>query len=106
MAASPSALAEMAMASGIGAEVNQLDGGDPIPLFFGEDQGRYVVTLAPDKLDYFYDEIYPYAGIFVPWIGTTGGSSLKLGEARFRRKIKGGQPKTFPLRSSSCRFAG
>jgi phosphoribosylformylglycinamidine synthase len=76
------ALAEMAMASGIGAEVNQLDGGDPIPLFFGEDQGRYVVTLAPDKLDYFYEEIYPFAGIFVPWIGTTGGSSLKLGEAR------------------------
>ncbi|HQZ12491.1 MAG TPA: phosphoribosylformylglycinamidine synthase subunit PurL [Devosia sp.] len=76
------ALAEMAMASGIGAEVNQLDGGDPIPLFFGEDQGRYVVTLAADKLDYFYEEIYPYTGIFVPWIGTTGGTSLKLGEAR------------------------
>ncbi len=33
-------LAEMAMASGIGAIVNQLEGGDPIPQFFGEDQGR------------------------------------------------------------------
>jgi phosphoribosylformylglycinamidine synthase len=76
------ALAEMAIASGIGAEINQLDGGDPIPLFFGEDQGRYVVTLAADKLDHFYEDIYPYAGVFVPWIGTTGGSSLKLGEAR------------------------
>jgi phosphoribosylformylglycinamidine (FGAM) synthase-like enzyme len=40
------ALAEMAMASGIGATINQLEGGDPIPLFFGEDQGRYVVTVA------------------------------------------------------------
>ena len=38
-------LAEMAMASGIGATVNQLDGGDPIPQFFGEDQGRYLVTV-------------------------------------------------------------
>ena len=70
------------MASGIGAEINQLDGGDPIPLFFGEDQGRYLVTMDRDRLDYFYEEIYPYAGVFVPWIGTTGGTSLKLGEAR------------------------
>ena len=35
----------MALASGIDATVNQLDGGDPIPLFFGEDQGRYLVTM-------------------------------------------------------------
>ncbi|HEY0855270.1 MAG TPA: AIR synthase-related protein, partial [Devosia sp.] len=75
-------LAEMAMASGIGAKVNQLDGGDPIPLFFGEDQGRYLVTLPMDKLDHFFEEIYPYAGIFAPWIGTTGGKDLILGEAR------------------------
>jgi phosphoribosylformylglycinamidine synthase II len=76
------ALAEMAIASGIGAEVNQLDGGDPIPLFFGEDQGRYLVTLEPERLDHFFEEIYPYAGIFAPWIGTTGGAALTLGEAR------------------------
>jgi phosphoribosylformylglycinamidine synthase len=75
-------LAEMAMASGIGATVNQLEGGDPIPQFFGEDQGRYLVTVRRDFLDRFYDEIYPYAGLFVPWIGTTGGTALKLGAAR------------------------
>jgi phosphoribosylformylglycinamidine synthase len=75
-------LAEMAMASGIGAVVNQLEGGDPIPQFFGEDQGRYLVTLKRSFLDQFYDEIYPYAGVFAPWIGTTGGTSLTLGEAR------------------------
>ncbi|MEO6014656.1 MAG: phosphoribosylformylglycinamidine synthase subunit PurL [Devosia sp.] len=75
-------LAEMAMASGIGAVVNQLEGGDPIPQFFGEDQGRYLVTVKQDFLDQFYDEIYPYAGVFAPWIGNTGGTSLKLGEAR------------------------
>ena len=76
------ALAEMAMAGGIGATINQLDGGDPIPLFFGEDQGRYLVTMKKDELQKFYDEVYPYAGVFAPWIGTTGGDSLTLGEAR------------------------
>ena len=76
------ALAEMAMASGIGATVNQLDGSDPIPLFFGEDQGRYLVTMSRANLDKFYEEVYPYAGVFAPWIGNTGGTTLTLGEAR------------------------
>ncbi len=79
------ALAEMAMASGIGATVNQLEGGDPLPQFFGEDQGRYVVTVKefPDLEDFasFMARISD-AGIFAPWIGTTGGSELKLGSAR------------------------
>jgi len=75
-------LAEMAMASGIGAKINQLEGGDPIPQFFGEDQGRYLVTVRRDFLESFYDQIYPYTGLFVPWIGTTGGTLLKLGNAR------------------------
>jgi phosphoribosylformylglycinamidine synthase len=75
-------LAEMALASGIGATVNQLDDGDPIPLFYGEDQGRYLVTMTRENLEKFYNEIYPYAGVFAPWIGTTGGTALKLGEAR------------------------
>ena len=39
------ALAEMAMASGIGATVNQLNDVPPAASFFGEDQGRYVVTV-------------------------------------------------------------
>jgi phosphoribosylformylglycinamidine synthase len=76
------ALAEMAMASGIGATVNQVEGGDPIPQFFGEDQGRYLVTVKRDFLESFYDLIYPYAGLFAPWIGNTGGDALKLGHAR------------------------
>ncbi|HVY52833.1 MAG TPA: phosphoribosylformylglycinamidine synthase subunit PurL [Devosia sp.] len=75
-------LAEMAMASGIGATVNQLEGGDPIPQFFGEDQGRYLVTIRRDDLDGFYEDIHPYAGVFAPWIGTTGGTNLILGKAR------------------------
>ncbi len=75
----------MAMASGIGATINQLEGGDPIPQFFGEDQGRYLVTVKRDFLDRFFEEIYPYAGLFVPWIGMTGGTTLEaltLGQAR------------------------
>jgi phosphoribosylformylglycinamidine synthase II len=79
------ALAEMAMASGIGAKVNQLEAGDPIPQFFGEDQGRYLVTIRefPDLEDFarFMARVND-AGIFAPWIGTTGGSELKLGNAR------------------------
>ncbi len=75
------ALAEMAMASGIGATVNQLNDFDPIPVFFGEDQGRYVVTVRRDDLDGI-QEAAEEAGVFAPWIGTTGGNTLKLGEAR------------------------
>lgn len=75
-------LAEMALASGIGAVVNQLDGGDPIPLFFGEDQGRYLVTMTRAAMEEFYEARYAEAGVFAPWIGVTGGTSLTLGEAR------------------------
>ncbi len=75
------AVAEMAMASGIGASVNQLNDHDPIPVFFGEDQGRYVVTIRRDDLD-GVQEAAEEAGVFAPWIGNTGGSALKLGDAR------------------------
>ena len=74
------ALAEMAMASGIGATVNQLNDVDPIPTFFGEDQGRYVVTIAREDLDAVH-EAAGRADIFAPWIGITGGDTLKLGDA-------------------------
>ncbi|MGO4834490.1 AIR synthase-related protein, partial [Rhizobiaceae sp. 2RAB30] len=76
------ALAEMAMAGGIGATVNQLNDLSPIPLFFGEDQGRYLVTIPRDKVDWFYEERLKDSDIFAPFIGTSGGQELKLGEAR------------------------
>ncbi|QDY99563.1 phosphoribosylformylglycinamidine synthase subunit PurL [Nitratireductor mangrovi] len=76
------ALAEMAMASGIGATVNQLRDLSPMPVFFGEDQGRYLVTIPRDKIDWFLTERAVDIGIFAPWIGNTGGSELKLGGAR------------------------
>ncbi|MER9329139.1 phosphoribosylformylglycinamidine synthase subunit PurL [Mesorhizobium sp. M0488] len=79
------ALAEMAMAAGIGATVPGLVGTDPIPVWFGEDQGRYLLTLSIDPHGDEWDAIRKQqneAGIFAPWIGSTGGNTLKLGEAR------------------------
>nr|WIE89312.1 phosphoribosylformylglycinamidine synthase subunit PurL [Mesorhizobium sp. WSM4875] len=79
------ALAEMAMASGIGAIIPGLTGTDPIPVWFGEDQGRYLLTLSIDPQSGEWDRIRAEQGklgIFAPWIGTTGGDMLKLGEAR------------------------
>lgn len=79
------ALAEMTMASGIGAAVPGLVGTDPIPVWFGEDQGRYLLTLSIDPHGDEWDAIRKQQGelgIFAPWIGSTGGSALKLGDAR------------------------
>ena len=78
-------LAEMAMASGIGATVQAPSGVDPIPVFFGEDQGRYVLTMSLDPQGGVLQDILKRAeqlGILMPVIGTTGGTSLKLGGTR------------------------
>ena len=48
------ALAEMAMAGGVGATV-ALDGPEHL-VFFGEDQGRYVVTTTPDATERVIDD--------------------------------------------------
>ena len=81
------ALAEMAMAGGIGAVARDLDqsGNGLAALFFGEDQGRYVVTIAaPPESDVVARlcDRAAEAGIHMPAIGTTGGGELKLGKAR------------------------
>ncbi len=75
------ALAEMAMASGIGARVSELNDENLAAVFFGEDQGRYLVTIKRDDLDAVEDAAKA-ADVFAAWIGTTGGQSLQLGEAR------------------------
>ncbi|MBU1174312.1 MAG: phosphoribosylformylglycinamidine synthase subunit PurL [Alphaproteobacteria bacterium] len=75
------ALAEMAMASGVGAKVTELNDLDPAAVFFGEDQGRYLVTIARDDLETVL-ELSDAAGVAAFWIGTTDGDALKLGEAR------------------------
>lgn len=60
------ALAEMAMASGIGCKIEEI--GDHFTAF-GEDQARYVVTSA-------VAETIQAAGIPMTRIGTTGGSAV------------------------------
>jgi len=75
------ALAEMAMASGIGARVNQLNDFDPVPVFFGEDQGRYLITAPQGAQDALWARAEA-AGVFLPWIGNTGSDALVLGESR------------------------
>ena len=75
------ALAEMAMASGIGAKVTELNDENPAAVFFGEDQGRYLITIARDDLDAVLDAANA-ADVPAFWIGTTDGDAVKLGEAR------------------------
>ena len=75
------ALAEMAIASGIGAEIVPPAGADPIATFFGEDQGRYVITVKRDERSaQALARIAVEPSIGMSTIGVTGGASLKLGE--------------------------
>jgi phosphoribosylformylglycinamidine synthase len=71
------ALAEMAMASGIGAEIDASAAGET-PLhawLFGEDQARYLVaTDEPGKLAALAET----AGVRLTRVGRTGGVSLTL----------------------------
>ena len=74
------ALTEMAVASGIGATL------DRAPLaahafWFGEDQGRYVVTLAADAVEATLARAGA-AGVPMRRIGMTGGDALTLADER------------------------
>lgn len=72
-------LADMALASNIGATIDTAD--NPIPTFFGEDQARYLLTVPHDGAQ----EILARAGalgISAAQIGSTGGKELKLGQSR------------------------
>ncbi|WP_323013654.1 phosphoribosylformylglycinamidine synthase subunit PurL [Devosia sp.] len=75
------ALAEMAISGGIGATVDQPQNHDPIATFFGEDQGRYLVTIRAAELEKTLAEA-SRLGVAAPHIGQTGGQSLQLGAAR------------------------
>ena len=73
-------LAEMAMASGIGARISRIKVANPAAAFFGEDQGRYLVTARHDDLEKILTSIIG-TDVSVNHIGDTGGSELKLGDA-------------------------
>jgi phosphoribosylformylglycinamidine synthase II len=74
------ALAEMAMASGIGAELER----PPIAahaFWFGEDQARYVVTADPGKAARILDRAKA-AGVPARELGSTGGDALTVAGER------------------------
>ncbi|MEI5664725.1 phosphoribosylformylglycinamidine synthase subunit PurL [Bosea sp. CCNWLW174] len=71
------ALAEMAMAKGIGAKVEALPAGPAHAVLFGEDQGRYLLSLPADAAEAVVAEAKT-AGVPAQIIGKTGGSELAL----------------------------
>ena len=72
------ALAEMAIAGGVGAAV-ELQGPEHA-FFFGEDQGRYVLTAPPAGTAAIAEEA-GRLGVPLLRIGVTGGDTLRLGRA-------------------------
>jgi phosphoribosylformylglycinamidine synthase subunit PurL len=72
------ALAEMAMAGGIGAQIQLLPAGVPShAALFGEDQARYIITLSEVEAMAVREDAAK-AGIPVLRLGVTGGSALTL----------------------------
>lgn len=72
------AIAEMAVASGIGARLDATPRGAPAhAVWFGEDQGRYVITCDADAAAAILAEAKA-AGVPAARIGTTEGDTLAL----------------------------
>jgi phosphoribosylformylglycinamidine synthase len=72
------AIAEMAMASGIGADLAQAVSGSAAHAFwFGEDQARYVVAVPAARAQTIIERATA-AGVPMARIGTTGGAALTL----------------------------
>ena len=70
------ALAEMVLASGIGADLEVPPDSDAGWLF-GEDQGRYLLAVAPDSLEPPLESARR-EGALARRVGTTGGHALTL----------------------------
>jgi phosphoribosylformylglycinamidine synthase len=76
------ALAEMAIASGLGATLSAAPSDIPVHAYwFGEDQARYVVTVRADKSEAVLARARE-ASVPVWVIGATGGDALTLGSER------------------------
>ena len=76
------ALAEMAIASGIGANLASAhDGPTAHAFWFGEDQARYVVTVRRDDMDRVIGYSHA-AGVPVHPIGYTGDAALQISGER------------------------
>ena len=72
------ALAEMALASGIGADLEVPEDCDTTAgWLFGEEQARYLLAIAPDRLGAAL-ELARERGVLARRVGTTGGDALTL----------------------------
>jgi len=72
------AIAEMALAGGLGVALDANPG--PLPahaLWFGEDQGRYVVAASSDKADAIH-KAAAVAKVPLRLLGTVGGDAMAL----------------------------
>ena len=74
------ALAEMAITSGIGAQIVLPGTVAAIPFLFGEDQGLYLVAAPKAVAGKIVAEAVRRS-IFALHLGVTGGAAIKLGEA-------------------------
>lgn len=74
------ALAEMAIAGGIGASIAVPTNLPEYAFLFGEDQARYILTAVPAQADAIRGAAKA-AGVAYEIIGTTGGDKLTLGGA-------------------------
>ncbi len=74
------AAAEMALASGVGLAVQAPEGAPAHAALFGEDQGRYLLTLDAEALDAL-DEACADAVVAYAVVGRIGGCELLLADA-------------------------
>ena len=70
------AIVEMTFANSIGAELTEA-GGAAIPFFFGEDQGRYILSVPAGEADNILSDAAK-SGVPVSILGRTGGSDIVL----------------------------
>src|SRR4029077_16372068 len=72
------AIAEMAMASGIGAALDAVPEDIPAHAFwFGEDQARYLVTVPADRAEAIIKRVQDQ-GVLLHRIGSPGGATIAI----------------------------
>ena len=74
------AAAETALASDVGLAVQAPEGPPAHAVMFGEDQGRYLLTVAADRLDAL-DEACADESLAYTVVGAVGGCELLLADA-------------------------